>query len=214
MVRNEDAVMTHAVLTSRLKQTGFEESADKALVVLNYFGYNSYIIDNVLPKDDRKLFYELSAAGILGTSQEETQLPDGRAWRIFYWNLRTDSSPQKPAEEPSLYEELPEDAWKRPLDAFPDEMNLAVTAMRRLKSPLKQEVAEFAMELLKTLRPSTVKTYTFDLCSALHDLGGVLEDKAVEKYLKSIKRGSHPTKKNADIYAKVLTRFRKWQEIE
>ncbi len=205
-------VVTHAKLTSALEQAGFEEPADKALLVLNYFGYGTYITDNPLPKPDRKLFYELSTAGILGTAQEETQLPDGRAWRIFYWTLNLSPRKEETPKKETVYESLAEFAWTQPgLTALPEEMRMATNAIRRLKPPLLHEVAEFAKELLKTLKPVTVKTYVFDLCSALHDLGGQTDDEAVAGYLELIKSGKHPSKKNVRVYGKALARFRTWR---
>jgi hypothetical protein len=58
--------------------------------VLNFFGFNQRIIDNVLEPDDRDTFYMLEDTGILETERDETTLYDGREWRIHYWMFRKD----------------------------------------------------------------------------------------------------------------------------
>ena len=94
-----------------------------ALHVLNFFGYSDRIIDNILEPEDRDAFYMLEDTGILTTEREETTLYDGREWRIHYWLFRRErilelminaGGPEKKEEsEDSLYDELPEDIWKR-----------------------------------------------------------------------------------------------------
>ncbi len=68
-----------------------KEDADAiATHLLNFFGFNERIIDNVLEPDDRDTFYMLEDAGILETERDETTLYDGREWRIHYWMFRKD----------------------------------------------------------------------------------------------------------------------------
>ena len=97
-----------------------EISDDISLRVLNYFGYDDEIIDNVLDQDDRRMFYFLQDVELLSTHWEEVVLPNGRMWRVFYWALnvpkileyarpRRDES----AVEIGLYDSLPEDVWSR-----------------------------------------------------------------------------------------------------
>lgn len=104
-----------------------EELADH---VLNFFGFGERIIDNMLKTDDRDIFYMLEDLGILKTEREETTLYDGREWRINYWTLKKgyissltgggrkertslEGLVHLGKEDPSVYEELPEDMWKR-----------------------------------------------------------------------------------------------------
>ncbi len=65
-----------------------EDARSIAAHVLNFFGFNERIIDNVLEPDDRDTFYMLEDTGILETERDETTLYDGREWRIHYWMFR------------------------------------------------------------------------------------------------------------------------------
>jgi Family of unknown function (DUF6015) len=67
-----------------------EDARTIAAHVLNFFGFNERIIDNVLEPDDRDTFYMLEDTGILQTERDETTLYDGREWRIHYWMFRKD----------------------------------------------------------------------------------------------------------------------------
>ncbi len=67
-----------------------EDARAIAAHVLNFFGFNERIIDNVLEPDDRDTFYMLEDTGILETERDETTLYDGREWRIHYWMFRKD----------------------------------------------------------------------------------------------------------------------------
>lgn len=95
-------------------------ASDIALRVLNYFGFEDEIIDNVLDQDDRRMFYFLQDVQMLQTRWEEAVLPNGRTWRVFYWMLNVDNilkfavPPQEEAPlELGLYDSLPEDVWSR-----------------------------------------------------------------------------------------------------
>lgn len=98
-----------------------EVAVDVAQRVLNYFGFGDTIIDNMLNQDDRRLFYFLQDSGMMGTDWDETFLPNGRGWRIFYWRLdipRIRSYLIKEEEDleeeiSELYDTLPDNAWCR-----------------------------------------------------------------------------------------------------
>ena len=101
-----------------------EEAKGMAQHILNFFGYSERIIDNILETEDRDAFYMLEDTGILTTEREETTLYDGREWRIHYWLFKKDrirslinaESPQmdENEREPSIYETLDSESWKRP----------------------------------------------------------------------------------------------------
>ncbi|MBS3790525.1 MAG: hypothetical protein KGY66_06385, partial [Candidatus Thermoplasmatota archaeon] len=78
--------LTTAIKNS-IDEKGMETSAAQMMAehVLNFFGFNDRIIDNILEQEDRDVFYMLEDAGLLTTEREETTLYDGREWRIHYW---------------------------------------------------------------------------------------------------------------------------------
>jgi len=98
-----------------------EEADRDAEFVMDIFGFNDRIIDNVLEPEDRQLFYILEEEGLLTTEREETTLYDGREWRTHYWLFRKDKilgyadmHRQKQAEkadEFNIYNDLPADVW-------------------------------------------------------------------------------------------------------
>lgn len=98
-----------------------EEATRDAEFVMDIFGFNDRIIDNVLEPEDRQLFYILEEEGLLTTEREETTLYDGREWRTHYWLFRkdkvlasADSHRKKQAASDSefdVYSDLPEDVW-------------------------------------------------------------------------------------------------------
>lgn len=56
--------------------------------IMDLFGYDDRIIDNILEPEERQLFYFLEAEGLLTTGREETTLHDGRGWLTHYWKLK------------------------------------------------------------------------------------------------------------------------------
>ena len=67
-----------------------EEARRDAGFVLDIFGFDNRVIDNVLDPEDRQLFYILEEEGMLTTEREETTLYDGREWRTHYWVIKKD----------------------------------------------------------------------------------------------------------------------------
>src|SRR5580658_4569581 len=67
-----------------------EDARTIASHVLNFFGFNERIIDNVLEPDDRDTFYMLEDTGILETERDDTTLYHGRESRIHYSMFRKD----------------------------------------------------------------------------------------------------------------------------
>jgi hypothetical protein len=100
-----------------------EQAKQMAQHILNFFGYNERIIDNILEPEDRDAFYMLEDTGILTTEREETTLYDGREWRIHYWLFRKerihelinekDEAAASEAENESVYVGLTDDVWHR-----------------------------------------------------------------------------------------------------
>jgi len=98
-----------------------EEAGRDAEFVMDIFGFNDRIIDNVLEPEDRQLFYILEEEGLLTTEREETTLYDGREWRTHYWLFRkhqilrsADAQRAKEAQQDTefgIYSDMPEDVW-------------------------------------------------------------------------------------------------------
>ncbi len=117
-------IITVEDLSSAIEEkTGLHpsEASRDAEFVMDIFGFNDRIIDNVLEPEDRQLFYMLEEWGLLTTEREETTLYDGREWRTHYWLFRKDrilgyaeqfrERMARKDEPDSIYEELPEDLW-------------------------------------------------------------------------------------------------------
>jgi hypothetical protein len=108
---------------------GIDEARRNAGFVLDIFGYDDRVIDNVLNNEDRQLFYILEEEGMLTTDQEDTILYDGREWRTHYWVLKKNiilkyakdknsnaknvisDKPVWDISDRSIYDSLAEDNW-------------------------------------------------------------------------------------------------------
>jgi hypothetical protein len=105
-----------------------KEARQYAEIVMDMFGYDDCIIDNMLDHSDRRLFYRLESEGILNTRRDEALLCDGTIWRIRYWEFQKDSifssemnkkernirikNSTVPSYNPqTIYSSLPETAW-------------------------------------------------------------------------------------------------------
>ncbi len=100
-----------------------EPDTDKlADYLMNFFGFEDYILDNVLDAEDRDVFYTLEEEGILRTEREEIYLLKGKMWRIHYWILRKRdilALAREKAELPhraeetydSIYSQVGEEVW-------------------------------------------------------------------------------------------------------
>lgn len=76
-----------------------EEARRDAGFIMDIFGFDDRVIDNVLDPEDRQLFYILEEEGMLTTEREETTLYDGREWRTHYWRLKKDTITRYSREE-------------------------------------------------------------------------------------------------------------------
>lgn len=102
-----------------------ESSAE---LLLGYFGFDDMMLDNMLSKHHRDLFYMMEDQGILSTYHELETLHTGREFRLNYWILKKDSINKllelQPVKEKSksnekqyaCYDSLPNDAWCRGSD--------------------------------------------------------------------------------------------------
>ncbi|MDH7506664.1 MAG: hypothetical protein QHH15_02605 [Candidatus Thermoplasmatota archaeon] len=130
--RDDTNIITLEILSRAIaNKTGIDiqEARKNAGFVLDVFGYNDRIIDNILDYEDRQLFYFLEEEGMLATDHEDTILYDGREWRTHYWILKKKTIlkyakdknsclknvfSDKPVWDISnlgIYDSLSEDAW-------------------------------------------------------------------------------------------------------
>ena len=101
-----------------------EAAMGDANFVMDLFGYEDRIIDNVLEPEARQLFYILEEEGMLITEREETTIYDGRTWRTHYWFINKETilsykqgkegtiakSPEQQEIE-EVYEDIPDEMW-------------------------------------------------------------------------------------------------------
>ena len=109
------------VLKNRME---IEEDEGLALAefILDIFGYEDRVIDNLLGPSDRQIFYFLEGKSILSTGRETISLHDGRDWRIHYWVfnrervgnfIEQDKVKEERNETMDIYTTLPSEAWVR-----------------------------------------------------------------------------------------------------
>ena len=62
-----------------------DEARRDANIVLDIFGFDDRVVDNLLNHEERQLFYILEEEGMLATDHEITILYNGSEWRTHYW---------------------------------------------------------------------------------------------------------------------------------
>lgn len=112
------SVMTREILIRALEKTygrkgmvrkDIEELTD---FVLSFFGYEDYILDNVLSSAERDVFYNLEEFGFVEPHREEISIVKGKAWRINQWKYRKDrileaaNGVEEEPKEGTIYDEL------------------------------------------------------------------------------------------------------------
>lgn len=99
-----------------------EEADEIALRVMNLFGYDKTLTDNILSTEERDFFYMLEDYDILTTEEETVTLPSGKHWRIHYWRIKEgkirelleeDDGKVDEREEHGIYEKIYDDIWER-----------------------------------------------------------------------------------------------------
>lgn len=103
------------------RDIGREEAEEISEKVMDLFGYDKSITDNLLSSSERDLFYMLEDYDILTTEEENAYLPSGKRWRIHYWKIKDDKireilshkEEEEVEEEKSIYDEVSDEVWKR-----------------------------------------------------------------------------------------------------
>lgn len=110
-------------LMNTLGKKGMEKEEVKKLAeyVMNFFGFEDTISDNLLKAKDRDVFYTLQDVGILTTFQDQITIKKGKIWRIHYWVLKKKDilrlanliDEVKSEEEYAIYDDISNDVWTR-----------------------------------------------------------------------------------------------------
>ncbi len=61
-----------------------------AEMVLNLFGPDNFVLDNVLESTERKFLYFFEELGFVESITDDVVISAGRYWRIHYWILKED----------------------------------------------------------------------------------------------------------------------------
>ena len=105
----------YKVLKKLLSERGLSDDDIKQLAeyIVNFFGYDDRIIDNILTPADRDVFYTLEELGILKTYEDEITVSRSKLWRIHYWIYRMENIKRILEEKTEKKEEKPEDIYKK-----------------------------------------------------------------------------------------------------
>jgi hypothetical protein len=106
------------------KGMGEEEVKKLAAYVMNFFGFDDTVSDNLLKAKDRDVFYTLQDVGILTTFQDQITIKKGKIWRIHYWVLKKDDilrlanlkDKVKSEDDYTIYSEISDEVWSRDED--------------------------------------------------------------------------------------------------
>jgi hypothetical protein len=127
---NRDVVMVtitvddvEKALQNTLGKKGMSEEEIKKLAnyVMNFFGFDDTVSDNLLKAKDRDVFYTLQDEGILTTFQDQITIKKGKIWRIHYWVLKKTEilklanlkEIEAKSDEYGIYDEMSNDVWNR-----------------------------------------------------------------------------------------------------
>ncbi len=95
--------------TKGMPQGDIEELSD---FILSFFGYEDYVLDNVLSSAERDVFYNLEEYDFLEPYREEVTIVKGKVWRVNQWKFKRDkitkmlTSSDEAAGEIDVYEEI------------------------------------------------------------------------------------------------------------
>ena len=121
MTPGELAVAMANVYTEQGREVNVEEFRSVAEGIIQFFGYDSEVVENHLEEGDRQVMYQLEDIGLVSTRSEETSLMiDGKPWRTHYFVLNRDRIREAASRKTeatdafsATYGSLPEEAWVR-----------------------------------------------------------------------------------------------------
>jgi hypothetical protein len=110
-------------LMNTLGKKGMSQEEIKKLAnyVMNFFGFDDTVSDNLLKAKDRDVFYTLQDVGLLTTFQDQITIKKGKIWRIHYWVLKKNDilrlanmkEKEDKGGEYDIYDEISNDVWNR-----------------------------------------------------------------------------------------------------
>ncbi len=112
-------IVTYDILFDVLKKVlgkrgmSVDEIRELTLYVLNFFGYDDTVVDNILTPTDRHVFNTLEELGILTTIEDEVTVSRGKLWRIHYWTFKKDNIEKILNQNEECRDESPEDIYRR-----------------------------------------------------------------------------------------------------
>jgi hypothetical protein len=89
-----------------------KDSEDLCDFIFSFFGYEDYVLDNVLSASERDVFYNLEEYGIVTTFREEINIIHGKSWRMNQWYLdkakisKLAKGETKEVEEKNIYDSI------------------------------------------------------------------------------------------------------------
>ncbi len=95
-----------------------EEAASTAGRLRDIFAGETTIEDTEVESDERAFLWSMMLEGLVTVETQHRPHPEhGRTWRYFYWHLvppdRLSDREQEDEEEETVYDELPQDVWRR-----------------------------------------------------------------------------------------------------
>ncbi len=90
-------VMTREMLIAALENVYGKKGMDTKDVeelsdfILSFFGYEDYVLDNMLSSSERDVFYNLEELGLLDAHREEVSIIKGKSWRVNQWTYNKDN---------------------------------------------------------------------------------------------------------------------------
>ncbi len=112
------AIVTREVLIAALENVFGSKGMDRGDIeelsdfVLSFFGYEDYVLDNILTSAERDIFYNLEECGLLNAHREEVNIAKGKAWRVNQWTYNKNNIDKAASKD------VPVEPEKNPYDEY------------------------------------------------------------------------------------------------
>lgn len=121
--------VTRAIAYRKISDNSNYRDVDECLLaidVMNHFGFDRYILDNILEPEEREKIRMMEDWGLITTFEEVVEIKRYNkpiTWRLYYWQLKIDQIREcarkydelvsKQSEEITVYDDIPMEVWKR-----------------------------------------------------------------------------------------------------